>query len=108
MPIFFDFDSETGITETFDYDPISDAVSITASQDVTAFLDHMNALRKDPSISAKGIREDWWHYCSIPPVVELHLRNKGLKLEDKNHMKAILREINTNFPYLRSTDKWHR
>ena len=108
MPIFFDFDSETGLTETFDYDPISDAVSITASQDVTAFLDHMNAMRKDPSISDKGIKEDWWHYASIPPVVELHLRNKGLKLEDKNHMKAILREINTNFPYLRSTDKWHR
>lgn len=107
MSIHFDFDPVTGITEVFDYCPVTDQVSITASQDVTAFLDHMNALRKDPSISAKGIKEDWWHYCSIPPVVELHLRNKGLKLEDKNHMKAILREINANFPYLRATDKRH-
>ena len=108
MPIFFDFDAETGITETFDYCPVNDTVSITSSQDLSGFLDRMQAIRNMPEISAKGIKEEWWHYCSIPPVVELHLRNKGLKLENKNHMKAILREINSEFPYLKSTDKWHR
>lgn len=108
MPILFDHDPETGVSEFFDYDPIKDQVSITMSQDVTGFLDRMNELRKNPEHSAKGIKEEWWHYCSIPPVVELHLRNKGLHLENKDHMKAILREINTNFPYLKATDKCHR
>ena len=108
MPVFFDYDPETGITETFDYDPITENVMITASQDVSGFLDHMNELRKDPEISKKGMKEDWWHYCSIPPVIEIELRNKGLFLENKDHIKAIFKEINTNYPYLRATEKWHR
>jgi hypothetical protein len=108
MPVFFDYDKETGVTETFDYDPVTDNVMITASQDVSGFLDHMNELRKDPEFSKKGMKEEWWLYASIPTVVEIELRNKGLKLEDKNATKAILKEINTNFPYLRATEKWHR
>ena len=108
MPMFFDHDPETGVTEYFDYDPINDQVTITAKQDVTQFLDHMQAIRNDPSISQKGMKEEWWHYAAIPTVVELELLKKGLRLEDKNHTKAILREINTNYPYLRATEKWHR
>lgn len=108
MPILFDYDPETGVREYFDYDPIKDQVSITTEQDVTGFLDRMNDIRNTPEISAKGIKEDWWLYASIPTVVELELLKKGLKLSDKNHMKAILKEINANYPYIRATDKWHR
>lgn len=108
MPIVFDHDPETGVTEYFDYDPVTDVVHITSSQDVSGFLDHMNAVRNDPSFSQKGIKQDWWLYASIPTVVELELRNKGLKLEDKNDIPAILREINANYPYLKATEKWHR
>lgn len=108
MPMFFDYDPETGVTETFDFDPISDAVTITATQDVSGFLDRMQEIRNDPSISQRGIREDWWCYASIPTVVELELMKKGLSLSDKNHTKAILKEINENYPYLKRTDKWHR
>ena len=107
MPILFDYDPETGVREYFDYDPIKDQVSITTEQDVTGFLDRMNAIRNAPEISAKGIKEDWWLYASIPTVVELELLKKGLKLSDKNHIKAILKEINTNFPYLKATEKRH-
>lgn len=108
MPILFDHDPETGVTETFDYDPVMDVVTITASQDVSGFLDQMKTVRSMPEISQTGIKEDWWHYASIPTTVELALRKKGLHLENKDHMKAILREINTNYPYLKATEKWHR
>lgn len=108
MPMLFDHNPETGVTEYFDYDPINDAVTITTKQDVTGFLDHIQKVRNMPEISQNGIKEDWWHYCSIPTVVELELRKKGLCLENKDHMKAILREINTNYPYLKATTKWHR
>lgn len=108
MPILFDHDPDTGLTEYFDYDPIKDEVRITAKQDVTGFLDRMQALRNDPDVWRKGVKEEWALYASIPPVVELELRNKGLFLENKDHMKAILKEINENFPYLRATEKWHR
>lgn len=108
MPILFDHDPDTGLTEYFDYDPIKDEVRITAKQDVTGFLDRMQALRNDPDVWKKGVKEEWALYASIPPVVELELRNKGLFLENKDHMKAILKEINANYPYLKATEKWHR
>lgn len=108
MPMLFDHNPDTGVTEYFDYDPINDTVSITASQDVTGFLDQMQAIRNAPEISQRGIKEDWWCYASIPEVVELELLKKGLSLHNKDHFKAILREINTNYPYLKRTEKWHR
>ncbi len=108
MPMLFDYDAETGVTTNFDYDPVNDQVFLTYTQDVSGFLDQMQAVRNDPSISQKGIRESWWKYASIPPVVEMELLKKGLSLSDKNHTKAIFTEINTNYPYLKATDKWHR
>lgn len=108
MPILFDYNPDTGVREWYDYDPIADRVAITTEQDVSVFLDRMQAIRNDPSISAKGMKEEWWHYCSIPEVVELELRKKGLHLENKDHFKAILKEINANYPFLKATEKWHR
>ncbi len=107
MPILFDHDSETGVTTHFDYDPIKDEVSLTYEQDVTMFLDRMQAIRNNPEISAKGMKEDWWFYASIPPVVQLELMKRGLKLENKDDMKAILKIINTEYPYLKATEKKH-
>lgn len=107
MPILFDYDDMTGVKTYFDYDPIKDQALLTYEQDVSGFLDRMNEIRNNPDISAKGIKEDWWHYCSIPPVIEMELMKKGLYLHDKNHMKSILKEINSNYPYLKSTTKTH-
>ena len=108
MPLLFDVDPDTGMKTYFDYDPINDQVRMTYEQDVSHFLDRMNEIRKNTGISDKGIKEDWWLYASIPPVVELELKKRGLDLNDKDHMKDILKVINTEFPYLKATDKWHR
>lgn len=108
MPILFDYNEDTGLKTFFDYDPIKDQAFLTYEQDVSHFLDRMNALRNNPEISAKGIKEDWWYYASIPEVVEIELMKKGLYLHNKHQTKEILKEINSNYPHLRATDKWHR
>ena len=108
MPVLFDRDPETGMTTYFDYDPINDQAILTYEQDVSGFLDRMKELRDDPTVSANGIRESWWHYASIPQVVEMELMKKGLVLSNKDHFKSILKEINANYPYLKATEKWHR
>lgn len=107
MAIHFDYDPVTGLRETFDYDPINDAVTITTSEDVSPLLDKLKAMRNDEDYSRAGMKADWWHYATIPATVELALRNKGLNIYDKNATKAILKEINTNYPWLRATDKRH-
>jgi len=108
MSIIFDIDAESGVKTFFDYDPIRDQVFLTYEQDVSHFLDRMQAIRNNPEISAKGIKEEWWLYCSVPEVIEMGLMKKGLFLHNKDHMQAILKEINTNYPRLRATEKWHR
>lgn len=108
MPILFDYDAETGVKTMFDYDPIKDEVHMSYEQDVSGFLDRMQDIRNNPEISANGIKEDWWHYCSIPPVVEMELMKKGLYLHRPDDMKEILKIINSDYPYLKATDKWHR
>jgi hypothetical protein len=107
VSIFFDYDAETGVTTHFDYDPIKDAASLTYTQDVTGFLDHMKSLRNTGGIWEKGIKEDWIKYASIPTVVELELLKKGLDLNKSEHHKAIFKEINQNYPYLKCVDKHH-
>lgn len=107
MPILFDFNPDTGVKEFFDYDPINDQVIMSYEQDVSGFLDRMNQIRNAPEISAKGIKEDWWLYCSIPPVVEMELKKKGLTLGKTSDMPRIFKEINANYPYLKATTKHH-
>lgn len=108
MPILFDYDQDTGLKTFFDYDPIKDQAFLTYEQDVSHFLDRMNAIRSNPEISKQGMKEEWWYYCSIPEVVEIELMKKGLFLHNKDQTKEILKEINTNYPHLRATEKWHR
>lgn len=107
MPLVFDVDPETGVTTYFDYDPIKDQVRLTYEQDVSFFLDRMNELRKNEDYSKTGMKEDWWHYASIPPVVEIELRNRGLNIHNPDDMKKIIKIINSEYPYLKSTTKVH-
>lgn len=107
MPLLLDHDPLTGVTQYFDYDPIKDEFSITSVQDVKPFLDHLQALRNDPEYSKKGMKAEWWHYASIPAVVEIEMRKKGIDIYDKSATQAIIKEINTNYPWLKATEKKH-
>lgn len=107
MPILFDYDPVTGLRETFDYDPINDQVLIRTEEDVSPLLDRLKALRNEDEYTRQGIKGDWWHYCTIPATVEMELRKKGIDIYDKNATKAILKEINQNYPWLKATTKRH-
>ncbi len=105
MPVFFDYDPVTGVTQTYDYDPITDTHAITSTQDLSGFLDAMKAKRDNPDAWKKGVKESWAHYASIPPVIEMEMRKKGIDIHDRTQTKRILNEINQNYPYLKATDK---
>lgn len=107
MAILFDHDHLTGVSQYFDYDPLKDEVSLTSVQDISGFMDHLQRLRNDEEYSKKGMKQDWWHYASIPAIVEIELRKKGIDIYDKNATKRIIKEINENYPWLRATSKRH-
>lgn len=107
MSIIFDYNPITGVTTHFDYCPINDEITLTSEQDCTSLIDYMTQLRNNEEYSKNGIKEEWWHYATIPAIVEIELRKKGLNIYDKNATKAILKEINQNYPALKATTKTH-
>lgn len=102
--IYFDHDSVTGVTQFYSYDPMKDEHSITSTQDVSKFLEEMKRRRDNPDYWKRGVKEEFAHYASIPAVVEMELRKKGIDLYNGHQTKEIIREIETNYPWLKATE----
>lgn len=107
MSIFFDYDPLTGVSQHFDYDPVTEQIRITSSQELTGFLDDLQKKRNDPTAWKKGVKQDWAHYATIPPIVEMELRKKGIDIYNPHQTKELLREINKNYPFLKVTTAHH-
>ena len=103
MSVFFDYDPTTGVTQTFDYDPVTEDVRLTSTQDLTAFFEAIKQKRDNPDAWAKGVKEEFAHYATIPPVIQMELMKKGIDIHNPNQTKELLKEINTSYPYLKAT-----
>lgn len=103
---FFDYDPLTGLLET--YEETSDGViSIHTYQDVEPLLDYTQKLRNE------GLPDEAWKekggtlYAAIPLVVQGELLKRGIDVYDPNDLPRVVHEINTNYPYLKTTYKHH-
>ena len=111
MKTILDKDPFTGLTEWFNYDPVADEVTVYSEQrdaEIKQFLDYTQAIRNEPEISRDGIKGSFWRYASLPPIVQVELRNKGVDIFNPSHTKALLKAINEHYPYTKLTDKIHR
>lgn len=104
MPSFFDYDPMTGVQTDFDYDEESGNVILQRSQDVQPLLDYNKRLAND-GLTDKGIKDSWWLYAKIPAIFQLKMRAKGINVMDGRHFDRVIAEINTNYPYLKTTQK---
>ena len=97
---------QNGDTKTyFDMDESNGNIHITTEQDLTGFLERMKQMRRDSSDRwNKGVKESWLHYASIPAVVIMELKNKGIDVFNPEDEKKLLREINANYPALKTVD----
>ena len=112
MPEFFDYQPHTGIVETWDYDQMTGKAYVRQSGDHEAFFRRNMEARAtrtcDRGIMENGKEFHW--YCSIPPVVQIELRNKGIDIYSKDPamIRRMFDEINVNYPQCKMTDKNHR
>jgi len=105
MSKFFEFDPYTGMRyDTEDGD--GDDITVHAKQDVQPYIDFATKVRNS-GVADKGIKRDIWKYATIPTHVELAMRDKGINIYKKEHQKAMLKEINTNYPHLKYTRLHH-
>ena len=100
------FDQTAAKTQTYGYNPDTDTHAITTHEDVSGLLDAL-AAKRNASMKSFGKLEEWSHYCSIPPTVQIELRNMGLDINNRDHLKRICKIIDSSYPYLKATQKIH-
>ena len=106
MAKFVDFDPERGLA-TYEDRTQDGRLQVHYRQDVEPLLDYTKELRNSGSADL-GIKRDMWHYAQIPPVIMMRWKNElGVDLFNKDHLKAVLKLLNTDYRYLKCTDKTH-
>lgn len=103
--ILFDKDEFTGSTQHYSYNPDTDTHHLTTTEDVSGLLDALKNKRNQTQEFGKV--EEFAHYCTLPNTVIMELKNKGIDIYDKNCTKRLIKEINTNYPWLKATTKHH-
>lgn len=105
MALFLDYNPSNGVEEWVDVDD-RDRLQIHYRQDVEPVLELAKIERND-GLADKNKQSELRLYARIPPVVVLALRNKGINIFDRNDLKRAFREINENYPYLKTTEMHH-
>lgn len=106
MATFIDKNPASGV-ETWVDDHDDDQWRINHRQNVAPFLDYAQALRNDGATD-RGIRNDFWHFATIPNVVILKLKQEdGVDVFNRNHYPRLFQLLNTKYRYLKTTDKRH-
>ena len=104
MSDFFEYDPLTGMRTDFEYNPDTGEATFNQTQDVTALLEFNKILAND-SMTDKGIKEGWWLYAKVPPIVILQMRKKGIDFYNRDHFQRVMQEINSFYPALKVTQK---
>ncbi len=107
MSTFFEYDPVTGIRTDLKWSEHEQEMTVIRTADSQALLDYCHEMRADGDISRRGIKESWWLYAKIPPIVELELRAKGINIHDRNDQARMFEEINTNYPHLKTSTGMH-
>ena len=107
MEFIADFNPLTGERCVIKTD--GDKLYITNEQDVNPILDSATDLRNNEGYSQRGIKNDQWHYARIPNGVMLEMKQKyGVDMLAKSiDWPAVLKCINTHYPWLKTTTKTH-
>jgi len=111
MKELFSHDPLTGMTVWFhsdDSDP--DKVHLEYEQDAEPVIEFNKAAQREGGYSAQGIKDEMWHYASIPNGVAMKwLIEDGLDIYDDNAWPQIFRKLNDpEYAYLKATTKNHR
>lgn len=102
----FDHDPITGLTEYYDYDEATGKIAIKSVQDVEPVVDFCKAMVNE-QIGDANFRKEGWLYAALPMSIVGQMLKKGINIMDSNDNKRLLDEINTNYPYFKTTHRHH-
>jgi hypothetical protein len=105
---FFDFDPLTGLAEYVEWNT-DGTFNMHYEQDVEPALDFCKFLANTGGTD-HNFRGEGWLYAALPMIAIMQMRQKGfdaLGSHGREGTKKLLREINTNYPYFKTTTKMH-
>jgi hypothetical protein len=108
MKRLLDYDPLTGIKTYHEYDHLARKMYIHEEQDVSSILDKNKALSNDSGYKQAGIKNDHYHFATIPNVVIMQLKNEyNLDVFDKDDLKKIEKLLNfdPSFKHLKTVNR---
>jgi hypothetical protein len=103
MSDFIEIDPVTGIRSDFKWNENDQRYTIERVADVEPVLDFAKAMANDGGLNRADIKRGWWLYATIPPIVIVQMRAKGIDIFNQDHQARMLAEINSNYPMLKCT-----
>lgn len=96
---------DSGMTVWYDYNELTDEVTLEYEQDAEPILEMNKKLQNDPSLTKEGFKNEFYLLASIPNGVQMKwLLEEGLDLYDKNAWPQVVKKLNDpQYQYLRTT-----
>lgn len=105
MSKFVEYEPDRGVA-TYE-DEYEGKLQVHYRQDVEPVLELAKTERIN-GLTDKGIKQDFWLYARIPPVIIMEMRFKhGVDLFNRDHEKRVFELINREYPHLKTTEKHH-
>jgi hypothetical protein len=107
MKRLIDIDPLTRTKTYHEYDHSSGVTSIETVQDIQPFLERNKRLQNDTNFKRQGIKEDWYHFATLPNVFILKLKKEfNLDVFNDDDLPKIEKLLKgSEYKYLRTVDK---
>ena len=104
------YDPITGLETYFSHDESTNESTISYAADSSPILEANKRLANDDDYTKDGIKKEFWHYASIPVMVQMDwLINKGVDIYNKDHAAKVSQLLNDpEYRHLKTTHKHHK
>lgn len=103
MSEFMEYDPLSGIRTDTTWDENEQKMTLIRSADVEPVLDYAKSMANDLGKNSPGIKNGWWLYAKIPPIVIVQMRAKGIDVFNRDHQDRLFAELNSHYPNLKCT-----
>jgi hypothetical protein len=106
MKKLLDYDPLTKTSTFHEYDHSTGKTQIETVQDVRGILDHNKRLANDSSYKQRGMKEDYYHFATVPNVVLMEMMEKHhLDWRRDEDLPKIERLLARDYKKLLTVDK---
>ena len=106
MKKLLDYDPLTKTSTFHEYDHSTGKTQIETVQDVRGILDHNKRLANDRSYKQRGMKEDYYHFATVPNVVLMEMMEKHrLDWRRNEDLPMIEKLLSRDYKKLLTVDK---